>query len=360
MTRLGLLVHPSANRVYADASVALTEAELAIVGDRVLGGRLERGRHRDHRRRPLRHLRRGRPGRPRPRPPGQRVDRLRPVRAARARCSGRCELRRLDRYDDDLLTVLKYAGKTNETFTKLLLNATLLAASSPGRMLDERLRVLDPMCGRGTTVNQALMYGYDAAGRRPGPQGLRRLRRVPRDLAPAQAAQAPASTSTRSGTPASEPARRLEGDVRRRQGGLRPRATGSRSTWCTPTRVRCGEFFKAGSFDVVVTDAPYGVQHGSRSAGAGWLARTAGPAGRGRCPGWVRLLRPGGALGHRLEHPRRQPRAARRGARPAPGSRSSTTRRTCGCGTGSTRRSCVTSLSRAVPVTDPDPIGHVG
>src|SRR6185312_15641019 len=26
------------------------------------------------------------------------------------------------------------------------------------------LRVFDPMCGRGTTLNQALMYGYDAFG----------------------------------------------------------------------------------------------------------------------------------------------------------------------------------------------------
>ena len=31
-------------------------------------------------------------------------------------------------------------------------------------MLDRRLVVLDPLCGRGTTLNQALMYGYDAIG----------------------------------------------------------------------------------------------------------------------------------------------------------------------------------------------------
>ena len=31
-------------------------------------------------------------------------------------------------------------------------------------MLTGRLTVFDPLCGRGTTLNQALMYGYDAAG----------------------------------------------------------------------------------------------------------------------------------------------------------------------------------------------------
>ena len=41
-------------------------------------------------------------------------------------------LRRLDRFDDDLLTILKYPGKTNEQFTKLLLNVTLASSAFAG------------------------------------------------------------------------------------------------------------------------------------------------------------------------------------------------------------------------------------
>ena len=41
------------------------------------------------------------------------------------------------------------------------MNVTVLAA---GRRLDGPLTVLDPLCGRGTTINQALMYGYDGIG----------------------------------------------------------------------------------------------------------------------------------------------------------------------------------------------------
>ena len=73
------------------------------------------------------------------------------------------ELPRRDRFDDDLLTILKYPGKTNEVFTKLLLNVTVWSGSANSGS-DRPLRVLDPMCGRGTTLNQVLMNGWHAAG----------------------------------------------------------------------------------------------------------------------------------------------------------------------------------------------------
>jgi hypothetical protein len=153
MTGYALLLLPSANRVYADAAVELTLAELEIFGS-VLGA-------------PLADL-------------AQATiagvgyvtfsaDRLGPrdlaylgnASAAYALFERQgsllspLELPRLDRFDDDLLTIQKYAGKTNEQFTKLLLNVTLLARSDPEALLDGRLRVLDPLCGRGTTLNQA-------------------------------------------------------------------------------------------------------------------------------------------------------------------------------------------------------------
>ena len=71
------------------------------------------------------------------------------------------ELPRRDRFDADLLTILKYPGKTNEVFTKLLLNVTVWSGNA---VSGRPLRVLDPMCGRGTTLNQVLMNGWHASG----------------------------------------------------------------------------------------------------------------------------------------------------------------------------------------------------
>jgi hypothetical protein len=75
--------------------------------------------------------------------------------------------------DDDLVTIQRYAGKTNEAFTHLLVNLALSA--NPGALArvlaGERVRLLDPACGRGTSLNRAALYGMDACGiasSRPG------------------------------------------------------------------------------------------------------------------------------------------------------------------------------------------------
>jgi hypothetical protein len=69
-----------------------------------------------------------------------------------------------NRFDDDLVTIQKYSGKTNEQFTRVLLNVTVAASARAGLLATGGLTVLDPMCGRGTTLNHALLAGHDVAG----------------------------------------------------------------------------------------------------------------------------------------------------------------------------------------------------
>jgi hypothetical protein len=57
----------------------------------------------------------------------------------------------------------RYKGKTNETFTRVLLNVALFAGAF-GEHYTERLRILDPLAGGGTTLFLALANGYDAFG----------------------------------------------------------------------------------------------------------------------------------------------------------------------------------------------------
>ena len=70
----------------------------------------------------------------------------------------------------------KYKGKTNEAFTRLLINYALCAGDFAGNF-DQPLRLLDPMCGRGTALFEGLNRGYHAYGADVDRNGLEEGRR---------------------------------------------------------------------------------------------------------------------------------------------------------------------------------------
>lgn len=57
----------------------------------------------------------------------------------------------------------RYKGKTNEVFTRVLLNLAVFAGAY-AKEYAGRLRILDPLAGGGTTLFLALAMGYDAFG----------------------------------------------------------------------------------------------------------------------------------------------------------------------------------------------------
>jgi SAM-dependent methyltransferase len=289
-----MLLLPSANRVYADASAALARAELEILSRAVLAGGIgaidaatiggvpyvtfEASALGDRSTAFLANLSAGYALFE------LRGELLRPV-----------PLRALDRYDDDLITIQKYQGKTNEQFTKLLLNVTVLSSAFATDMLSRKLTVLDPLCGRGTTLNQALMYGFDATG-------------VDLDHKDFEAYASFIKTwlkrkRVKHHCEYEGPVRR-EGKVIARR--LRIRMAASKDAYksgatqlldvVNADTTRTAEFVRPSTVDVLVTDAPYGVQHGSRTTAEG-LARKPLDLLAAAVPVWASLLRPGGAIG---------------------------------------------------------------
>jgi SAM-dependent methyltransferase len=311
MDRYALLILPSANRVYSGTAVALTRAELEVFSRAVLGGRVRDigaeviggvpyvtfGGDLDEARdaallanlSSIYALYQVRDGLLRPLP-----------------------VHPLGRLDDDLVTIQKYPGKTNEQFTRLLLNVTLLSSAFAPGLLDRQFSVLDPLCGRGTTLNQALRLGFDAAG-------------VEHDRKDVEAYGTFITTwlkrkKLKHHADYDGPVRR-DGQVIGRR--LQLRLAADKDDYkagvtqlldvVAADTTRAPEFFRPATFDLVVTDAPYGIQHGSTtgggSGGGGGGGRGAAGGGARRLarspldllaaavPGWVSLLRPGGAMG---------------------------------------------------------------
>ncbi len=199
-----------------------------------------------------------------------------------------------DRFDTDLITIQKYVGKTNEQFTKLLLNVTLLSSDFGTQLLDRAFSVLDPLCGRGTTLNQALMYGFDASGLDVDTRDVEAyagfIQRWLKDKRlKHQASYGPVRRNRQL------VGRRLQVSFAAAKEDYRVGRLQHLDVVNADT-TRAAEFFAAKAFDLVVADAPYGVQHGSRTS-AKSLTRSALDLFSDAVPVWARLLRDGGAIG---------------------------------------------------------------
>ncbi|GAA1908590.1 TRM11 family SAM-dependent methyltransferase [Lapillicoccus jejuensis] len=203
-------------------------------------------------------------------------------------------LPRTERLDDDLLTIPKYPGRTNEQFTRALLNVTLAATSWGDQVGRRPFTVLDPLAGRGTTLSWALALGHDAYGvelerreveayaaflttwlrrkRLKHSIGLNPLRRNGRQVAELLEAF-------------------LHPDAEAWKAGQRQHL----SLFAADT-LRTAELLGRRKVEAVVTDAPYGVAHGSRAGGGG---RDRSPADllAEAVPVWASVLRSGGAMG---------------------------------------------------------------
>lgn len=189
----------------------------------------------------------------------------------------------------DAPEILKYKGKTNASFTNLMINCALSASDfSFGQ---ERLAVLDPMCGKGTTLFCALQRGYDATGIEITGSSLRETRefftrylkfhRIKHQVANQsltldKGKSAPCTQYTFAMSPEAykqgntQTLRLIEGDA----------ANGDKMC-------------KKGTFHLLVADLPYGVQHAPKEGGR--VDSFSTMLGR-MLPKWRVLLKDGGAL----------------------------------------------------------------
>jgi len=202
-------------------------------------------------------------------------------------------LRPLERPDHDYLPrdlaeVLKYKGKTSAVFTKMMINLALCASSFDGAK--QPITVLDPLCGRGTTLFTALQCGMNSVGIDMDHKDLKeaadyfsrylQFHRLKHKL--------DQGSRTVKGQPVPDAVYTLAQNKAAYQAG----DTRTLRLMLGDTAL-IGPLLKKTPAELIVTDLPYGVQHApqeGRRAGsfAGMLRRV--------LPAWKEALKPGGAM----------------------------------------------------------------
>lgn len=204
-------------------------------------------------------------------------------------------------FEQDLAAVPKYKGKTNEAFTRLLISLALYHSDFAGQW-DTPLTVLDPLCGRGTTLFCALERGFHATGVETDKNDVSlmsqyftrylKYHRMKHTLG--------RSSLTVDGRAAGEMARWETAPTQEkyRDGDIRTLTVVKGDTTLSD------RYFKKG-FHLLVADLPYGVQHGGEgnpAAGKGSRALLSRAL-----PAWKGALQKGGAMAlsfnrHTLPH----------------------------------------------------------
>ena len=206
---------------------------------------------------------------------------------------------------ESLNTIVKYPGKTNEQFTRMMVNLALSACET----VREIPTLLDPMCGQGTTLFDAAIRGWNAVGLEVQEQ-------------PVHKGATYFVKYLESGR-----YKHKRSEEKRTQGGKRiaqlvtVEYAAKKDDWYAEN-TRKVQFFRADSAlceqllpknaaDLLACDLPYGVQHGA--SGGGSLQRNAAKLVAEVAPGWRKALRPGAGVAlayNSLTTPRHQLAAA--------------------------------------------------
>ena len=193
-------------------------------------------------------------------------------------------------YGTELVTTQRYRGKTNERLTRAMLNLALATAGIPlSGPWNKTPTLLDPMCGRGTTLNWALAYGCNAVGVEPDASALKQYETFITTWAKQQ--RLPHKRQTFRSNNAEK--RLFTLDVAPTRADQKA-GTGQKVETFAADGGDTTLHIKKQSIDVIVGDLPYGVQHRSDPAAldppetVDLVARLA--------PTWRRWVRRGGAV----------------------------------------------------------------
>lgn len=178
---------------------------------------------------------------------------------------------------DDFVFGAKYRGKTNERLTQLLINIGLAHIEEKNI---EKVKLLDPMCGRATTLLWAMRYGMKAKGIEQDEKALDDIRQTLKKWTKLHRQKHKINEG-------------YIGKANKKQLGkfLEFNAEEASMKVIVGDARQSHEVLKGERFDLIVSDLPYGVQHFTTDNTRNPLAVL-----KECMPQWKQGLKPGGVV----------------------------------------------------------------
>jgi len=204
--------------------------------------------------------------------------------------------------DESISSILKYTGKTNEIFTRMMLNAayyTLCGVRDTNRdtgACARDIRLLDPVAGKGTTLYEGLIKGFNVYGIEIGDKVVSEVFHFMKKFLETGKYKHQADQLRISGPNKSFISVKYSFDIARtkeeyKNEGIR------RFEIIAGNSLHTNIYYKKNYFDMIVGDLPYGVQHGSVSTQKqSSLTRNPAELLEHCLPIWAGALKPDGVI----------------------------------------------------------------
>ena len=172
--------------------------------------------------------------------------------------------------DESISTILKYSGKTNEIFTRMLINLAVYSRTGGDKVqhpsLDHReaLSMLDPVAGKGTTLFECLIKGYHVYGIEISDTVVREAQQFLRKYLETAKYKFQYKSIRLSGPQRAFTAVRhtiVTAKTKEEEKNKNTRTV----EFIAGNAQYADQYYKKGFFDVIVGDLPYGVQHSNVS-----------------------------------------------------------------------------------------------
>lgn len=193
-----------------------------------------------------------------------------------------------------LSIILKYTGKTNELFTKMMINLALFSIKYKET---EKIKLLDPIAGKGTTLYEGLIFGMDTYGIEIAEKSVNESYNYIKKFLETEKYKHTTNSLKISGENKSFKANKVSIDIAKNKDSLKEKNT---CHWemISANSALANKLYKKNTFDIIVGDLPYGVQHGNVSNGNQNSSITRNPKELlNMClPAWFDVLKIGGAI----------------------------------------------------------------